>query len=127
MSRREELAERLGQVQSSISRSDVTLIVVTKTYPVSDVQILHELGVRNFGENRSEEGSEKSAVVEELVTRRTGKREHEYEVAWEGQLKENTWLTRTELVEMGYQKMVNQKDEQIAMESMLGQRKLTTG
>jgi len=64
MSRREELAERLGQVQSSISRSDVTLIVVTKTYPVSDVQILHELGVRNFGENRSEEGSEKSAVVD---------------------------------------------------------------
>jgi len=37
---------------------------VTKTYPVSDVQILHELGVRNFGENRSEEGSEKSAVVD---------------------------------------------------------------
>jgi len=64
MSRREELAERLGQVQSTISRSDVTLIVVTKTYPVSDVQILHELGVRNFGENRSEEGSEKSAVVD---------------------------------------------------------------
>jgi len=29
--------------------------------------------------------------------------------------------------EMGYEKMVNQKDEQIAMESMLGQRKLTTG
>ena len=27
----------------------------------------------------------------------------------------------------GYEKMVNQKDEQIAMESMLGQRKLTTG
>jgi len=64
MSRREVLAERLGQVQSSISRSDVTLIVVTKTCPVSDVQILHELGVRNFGENRSEEGSEKSAVVD---------------------------------------------------------------
>jgi pyridoxal phosphate enzyme (YggS family) len=64
MSRREELAERLGQVQSSISRSDVTLIVVTKTYPVSDVQILHELGVRHFGENRSEEGSEKSVDVD---------------------------------------------------------------
>jgi pyridoxal phosphate enzyme (YggS family) len=64
MSRREELAERLGQVQSKISRSDVTLIVVTKTYPASDVEILHELGVRNFGENRSEEGVEKSAVVD---------------------------------------------------------------
>lgn len=64
MNRREELAERLGQVQAKISRPDVTLIVVTKTYPVSDVQILHGLGVRNFGENRSEEGLEKSAAVD---------------------------------------------------------------
>lgn len=64
MSRREELAERLGQVQAKISRSDVTLIVVTKTYPVSDVKILHDLGVQNFGENRSEEGLEKSAIVD---------------------------------------------------------------
>ena len=65
--------------------------------------------------------------MEELVGRRTGKREHEYEIVWEGQGKENSWASRTELIEMGYQKMVNQKDEQIAMESMLGQRKLTTG
>jgi pyridoxal phosphate enzyme (YggS family) len=64
MSRRDELAERLGQVQSKINRPDVTLIVVTKTYPVTDVQILHDLGVRNFGENRSEEGIEKSALVD---------------------------------------------------------------
>jgi hypothetical protein len=28
---------------------------------------------------------------------------------------------------MGYEKLINLKDEQIAMESMLGQRKLTTG
>jgi len=64
MSRQEELAERLGQVQSKITRPDVTLIVVTKTYPVSDVQILHDLGVRNFGENRNEEGLEKSAAID---------------------------------------------------------------
>lgn len=64
MNRREELAERLGQVEAKISRPDITLIVVTKTYPVSDVQILYDLGVRNFGENRSEEGIEKSAVVD---------------------------------------------------------------
>jgi hypothetical protein len=64
MSRRDELAERLGEVQSKITRPDVTLIVVTKTYPVSDVRILHELGVRNFGENRNEEGLEKSAAVD---------------------------------------------------------------
>jgi len=76
---------------------------------------------------RKKAKEEKSAVVEELLNRRTGKREHEYEVLWEGTGKENTWLTRGELKEMGYEKMVNQKDEQIAMESMLGQRKLTTG
>jgi len=76
---------------------------------------------------RKKAKEEKSAVVEELLNRRTGKREHEYEVIWEGQLKENSWLTRTELKDMGYEKLMNQKDEQIAMESMLGQRKLTTG
>jgi elongation factor 3 len=56
-----------------------------------------------------------------------GKREHEYEVIWEGLGRENQWFSRTELIEMGYGKMLNQKDEQIAMESLLGQRKLTTG
>lgn len=80
---------------------------------------------------RQKAKEEKSGVVEELINRRTGKREHEYEVVWEvmkGEAgRENAWLTRTQLLEMGYAKMVNQKDEQIAMESMLGQRKLTTG
>jgi elongation factor 3 len=69
----------------------------------------------------------KAGVVEELLNRRTGKREHEYEVQWEGTTKENSWHTRSELKDWGYEKMMNQKDEQIAMESMLGQRKLTTG
>jgi len=69
----------------------------------------------------------KNGVIEELIARRTGKREHEYECVWEGQGRENSWHTRSELKEWGYEKMVNAKDEQIAMESMLGQRKLTTG
>ena len=64
MSRRDELATNLEAVKARIKNPDVTLIVVTKTYPVSDVQILHELGVRDFGENRNEEGLEKSAAVE---------------------------------------------------------------
>jgi len=76
---------------------------------------------------RDKARAEKTGVVEELLNRRTGKKEHEYEVVWEGQGRENSWHSRTELVEMGYQKMINEKDEQIAMESMLGQRKLTTG
>jgi pyridoxal phosphate enzyme (YggS family) len=63
MTRSEELAANLTSVQERITRSDVTLIVVTKTYPVSDVQILKELGVENFGENRTEEGEVKAAAV----------------------------------------------------------------
>jgi pyridoxal phosphate enzyme (YggS family) len=63
MTRNEELASNLALVQERITRSDVTLIVVTKTYPVSDVEILKELGVENFGENRTEEGEVKAAAV----------------------------------------------------------------
>ena len=64
MSRRDELATNLEAVKARIKNPDVTLIVVTKTYPVSDVQILHELGVRDFGENRNEEGLEKSVAID---------------------------------------------------------------
>ena len=63
MNRRDELAENLAGVQARITNPEVTLIVVTKTYPASDVQILSELGVKDFGENRNEEGLEKSAEV----------------------------------------------------------------
>ena len=63
MSRRDELASNLAAVQARIKSPSVTLIVVTKTYPVSDVKILSELGVKNFGENRNEEGLAKSSEV----------------------------------------------------------------
>lgn len=71
-SRADQITESLGSVEARISaaaesagrkRSDITLITVTKTYPVSDAEILHGLGVNNFGENRSEEGAEKSSQV----------------------------------------------------------------
>lgn len=64
MNRRDEIVQNLLAVQGKIIGPDITLIAVTKTYPVSDVQILHELGIRNFGENRNEEGLEKAAQVE---------------------------------------------------------------
>ena len=76
---------------------------------------------------RKKAKEEKSGVVEELKGRRSGKREYEYEVIWEGDGREDSWLTRTELLQMGYKKMLDEKDEQIAMDSLLGQRKLTTG
>jgi pyridoxal phosphate enzyme (YggS family) len=66
MNRKEELSGNLDLVRSKIAavaKHDVTLIVVTKTFPVTDAQILHELGVRDFGENRDAEGAEKSAIV----------------------------------------------------------------
>ena len=71
-SRADQITESLGSVEARISaaaesagrkRSDITLIAVTKTYPVSDATILQSLGVNNFGENRSEEGAEKSSQV----------------------------------------------------------------
>lgn len=76
---------------------------------------------------RQKAREEKTGIIEEIITRRTGKREHEYEVIWEGDGRENSWHSRTELLQMGYKKMVDEKDQQIAAESMLGQRKLTTG
>jgi len=76
---------------------------------------------------RQKAKEEKSGIVEEIKARRTGKREHEYEVIWEGEGREDSWHTRTELLQMGYKKMIDEKDQQIAAESLLGQRKLTTG
>jgi hypothetical protein len=64
MTRQEELAANLASVQARITNPDVTLIVVTKTYPVSDVETLKALGVTHFGENRNEEGIDKSAIID---------------------------------------------------------------
>ena len=68
--RREELAHNLRVVEERIAgactgagraREDVTLIVVTKTYPASDVDLLVELGVTDIGENRHPEAGRKLA------------------------------------------------------------------
>lgn len=61
--RREQLATNLQAVQDEISSYSPTLIVVTKTYPISDVEILHDLGVGEFGENRSDEGALKQKII----------------------------------------------------------------
>lgn len=61
--RREELESNLRSVENEIASYSPTLIVVTKTYPISDVEILSELGVKDFGENRSSEGIEKSGAI----------------------------------------------------------------
>lgn len=73
MSRRDELVTGLADTEQRIAdacsvagrpREDVTLIVVTKTYPASDVEILAELGVVDVGENRHPEAGDKAEAVE---------------------------------------------------------------
>ncbi|HUQ00252.1 MAG TPA: YggS family pyridoxal phosphate-dependent enzyme [Aeromicrobium sp.] len=68
--RREELRANLLAVEERIARAcadagrprdDVTLIVVTKTYPASDVDLLVELGITDVGENRHPEAGRKLA------------------------------------------------------------------
>jgi PLP dependent protein len=68
--RRSELAVRLSAVRARIAAAcraaargvdEVTLIAVTKTRPVSDIRLLHELGVRDIGENRDQEAAPKAA------------------------------------------------------------------
>ena len=70
--RSEELSANLNAIKSRISvaaqsagrnAEEITLIVVTKTFPASDAQILYELGVRDFGENRDQEASAKSTEL----------------------------------------------------------------
>ena len=66
MSRLDEISANLEVVKSKIAAvasHPVTLIAVTKTFPVSDAQILQQLGVTDFGENRDSEGAEKSQLV----------------------------------------------------------------
>ena len=69
----------------------------------------------------------KTFIIKELKSRRTGKREHEYEALAEGIIELTQWFTKSELIEMGYEKMINETDKRIAMESMMGMKKLTTG
>lgn len=71
MSRREEIAAGLVAVRARIDaarvaagRSDeVTLVVVTKTFPATDVAHLADLGVTDVGENRDQEAKAKRAEV----------------------------------------------------------------
>jgi len=75
MSRLEEVAAGLDGTRRRIAaaceasgrRSDeITLVVVTKYFPASDVRLLHELGVRHVGENRHPEARDKKAACTDL-------------------------------------------------------------
>lgn len=73
--RKSQLAANLAEVEERIAaacaaagrkREEVTLIVVTKTYPASDVRILSELGVRHVAENRDQDAAPKAADCSDL-------------------------------------------------------------
>jgi pyridoxal phosphate enzyme (YggS family) len=78
MTRRDELAAGLDDVRRRIGAAataagrdpdEVTLVVVTKFFPASDVRLLAELGVRDVGENRHPEAGDKAAACADLGLR----------------------------------------------------------
>ncbi|RFU83572.1 YggS family pyridoxal phosphate-dependent enzyme [Streptomyces triticagri] len=73
--RKAEIAANLAKVEERIAsacaaagrkREEVTLIVVTKTYPADDVRLLSELGVRHVAENRDQDAAPKAAACTDL-------------------------------------------------------------
>jgi pyridoxal phosphate enzyme (YggS family) len=71
-SRYEEIASNLNGVIEQIKAAaqssarayeEITLIAVTKTFPVSDVHILASLDVHHYGENRDSEAAPKAVAV----------------------------------------------------------------
>ena len=68
--RRSELADNLAAVEQRLSaaaravgrsRGELTLIAVSKTWPLEDLALMRDLGVRHFGENRDQEARQKAA------------------------------------------------------------------
>jgi PLP dependent protein len=73
--RRDEIAGNLAQVRDRIADActpagrdpeEVTLVVVTKFFPPSDLRLLAELGVTHVGENRHQEAETKAAECADL-------------------------------------------------------------
>jgi PLP dependent protein len=73
--RRDEIAVRLARVRARIAAacedvgrgvSEITLIAITKTRPVSDIGLLSELGLTDVGENRDQEAAPKAAECARL-------------------------------------------------------------
>jgi pyridoxal phosphate enzyme (YggS family) len=70
--RRGQIAGGLDDVRGRIAAAaaecgrdsaDITLVVVTKTWPVSDLEVLLDLGVDDLGENKHQEAEEKAAAL----------------------------------------------------------------
>ncbi|MEJ2870869.1 YggS family pyridoxal phosphate-dependent enzyme [Actinomycetospora sp. OC33-EN08] len=73
--RREGLRRALADVRARIDAAaraagrdpaEVELLAVTKTWPASDVALLVDLGLAEFGENKEQEGAAKAAELADL-------------------------------------------------------------
>ncbi|HZJ04891.1 MAG TPA: YggS family pyridoxal phosphate-dependent enzyme [Nocardioidaceae bacterium] len=76
--RAQEIADNLTVVRERVAAAcadagrgvnEVTLTVVTKFFPVSDIAILADLGIRDVGENRHQEAASKAAETHDLDLR----------------------------------------------------------
>ncbi|MGE5132694.1 MAG: YggS family pyridoxal phosphate-dependent enzyme [Gemmatimonadota bacterium] len=74
--RRAELAASLARLRDRIAAAcqaagragdEITLVAITKTFPASDVRLLHGLGVLDVGENRDAEAAPKAAECADLA------------------------------------------------------------
>lgn len=64
----QEVAARIQSACEASGRhkNAVSLIAVTKTWPASDIRLLHQIGQRDFGESRDQEASQKVAELSDL-------------------------------------------------------------
>ena len=76
---------------------------------------------------KNEDGTIERGIVEYLCSRRKTKRSYDYEVKWLNKDNDkNTWISREQLEERGYSKMVQRLDQQEALRLGLSSRSLTT-
>jgi pyridoxal phosphate enzyme (YggS family) len=70
--RSDELAANLAALEQRVaaacvaagrSRAEVAFVAISKTWPATDVALLRDIGVRDFGENRDAEAAQKAAAV----------------------------------------------------------------
>lgn len=65
----QHVQERIAAAATRANRSpaDITLVAVTKTWPVETVLAAYEVGMRHFGENRVEELAEKAPALNQTL------------------------------------------------------------
>jgi PLP dependent protein len=72
---RSEIAENLARIRERVARAaaragrrveDVTIVAVSKTFPIEAIRAGYDAGLRHFGENRVQEWESKQARVADL-------------------------------------------------------------